>query len=202
LNRLRKTTKQQPNLITLNSPESGNDEPINDNTPKLEDHNHIAEKQDQIIKQDVNSSSPIKTPLTDITNHLLSQKRKLTTPYSTFGEKIAKAAIFFDIGGQGLETLKKTLSQEVIGTIFTSIQNRIEKTRQLIPEPWLKSRVKKKLPLNKKSYFLNVFNYFNHYTLFYHLCHVNPQTKIISRPRLQQEKGIFEDVSSYSKRRF
>jgi hypothetical protein len=113
---------------------------------------------------------------------------------------IAPKLIFlFDTGNQGINALNKTYNLDVIKQLITTVRNKIDKSRKLIHENWLKSRIRKKLPPYGKKPFLKLFHYLNHFNLYYYFFHVSNKIKIPDRPLDQKLKGIYEDVKTYSK---
>jgi len=119
--------------------------------------------------------------------------------YCDLGPKVNESwLMLFDIGLHGINTTSKIIHHDTVYNLLKGIITKIDSTRKLAPEKWLRAKTRKKIPNGKKTKIQQVFNYLNHFNHFYHHYNVNTRTKIPARTITQQAQGIYEDVNSYS----
>jgi hypothetical protein len=141
-------------------------------------------------------------PLSDLTNkptpHFPEEPQIPSRFYEDISPKIRTYCIL-DPCNSGVKVISKILHLDVIRSLLNSIMRKIDSTRKLVPEYWLKARINKKLAACKRKYSKQVYYFFQHFMHYYHHYNVNPRTKVPNRPESHQLNGIYEDVNTYSK---
>jgi len=144
---------------------------------KIEDENeHIKDRTLTLNKSnpDINNlnKSKTRTPFKDTTNRNQFSNENF---YKNVGATTYQLSKIFDPNRYALQVMGKMLPLCSIQGILMSIKNQLESTRKVIPETWIKEKIKKKLP-KVNSDLAKCFCYFNYYAHIYY-CHIITNSK-------------------------